>query len=540
VTPEQWSRVNALFHDGLSRPPAERVAWLASQTSDPDVAREVLELIKAHESDDAFLEAPAMGFAETAAAAPAPLLIGRVIGPYQVEREIGRGGMGVVYLARDTRLGRSVALKAVSRGSADAVGRARLQREARAAASLAHPGIATVYALEEEGADCYLITEFLQGRTLRDELVDGPLPYGRWRLVAIAIAEAVGAAHAQGLVHRDLKPENVMRTDTGAIKVLDFGLARETTQIGTGNTPTITQAGALVGTPGYMAPEQIRGQPLDARTDVFAIGVLLYELAAGVHPFGAGSASGLAVDGGGWVGAGAGDVLARIVSEDPPPLETCSVVPPEAAAIVARALAKDPQARPADGRALAELLRALPAPVLTSQPGAPGAASAPRLTPVPVPSGSHDLAVQERWWLTHHIAVAAFFAIVLVPAWLSWRDVEPKAVRLALRVLLLLAVAAGVSVRLHLCFVARYRVGALARERRLAKPWLMLTNAAFLVALAAAGTILLETHAATASFMLGLAAVHGVVAVMIEPSTDQAYTVPAPQSGPALPRADGP
>ena len=327
----------------------------------------MLALIAAHESDGAFLESPAVAFAETTAAPPAaPSLVGRVIGPYEIEREIGRGGMGVVYLARDTRLGRAVALKAVSRGGTDAIGRARLQREARAAASLAHPGIATVYALEEDGDDCYLITEYLQGRTLRDELVDGPLPYGRWRLVAIAIAEAVGAAHAQGLVHRDLKPENVMRTEAGAIKVLDFGLARETTPLATGMTPTITQAGALVGTPGYMAPEQIRGQPLDARTDVFAVGVLLYELAAGVHPFGAGMSSGGAADAAGMVAAG--DVLARIVAEEPPPLETQSMLPPAAVAVVARALAKSPEARFADGRELAEALRALPAPALTPLP----------------------------------------------------------------------------------------------------------------------------------------------------------------------------
>ena len=227
MTREQWARVNALFHEALARPAADRVSWLAGQTVDPAIAREVLALIAAHESDGAFLESPAVAFAETTAAPPAaPPLVGRIIGPYEIEREIGRGGMGVVYLARDTRLGRAVALKAVGRGGADAIGRARLQREARAAASLAHPGIATVYALEEDGDDCYLITEYLQGRTLRDELADGPLPYGRWRLVAIAIAEAVGAAHAQGLVHRDLKPENVMRTDAGTIKVLDFGLAR--------------------------------------------------------------------------------------------------------------------------------------------------------------------------------------------------------------------------------------------------------------------------------------------------------------------------
>jgi serine/threonine-protein kinase len=523
VTREQWARVNALFHDGLARPPAERVAWLARETADPDVAREVLALITAHESDDAFLESPAVAFGETMAAAEAPLLIGRVIGPYEVEREIGRGGMGVVYLARDTRLGRAVALKAVGRGSTDSAGRARLQREARAAASLAHPGIATVYALEEDGDDCYLITEYLQGRTLRDELVDGPLPYGRWRLVAIAIAEAVGAAHAQGLVHRDLKPENVMRTESGAIKVLDFGLARELAPLATGLTPTITQAGALVGTPGYMAPEQIRGQPLDARTDVFAVGVLLYELASGVHPFGAGSSSCLDGVAGAEAAAGmiaAGDVLARIVAEDPPPLETRSVLPPAAVAIVVRALAKNPEARFADGRELAEALRGLPVPALTPFPS-----GAPPNDARPI-AGSHDGRIQERWWVVHQASMAAFFTVVLVPAWLLWRDVEPKSLRLSLRLILLFSVAAGVSVRLHLWFVARYRVGALARERRAARPWLIATNLAFVGALAVSAFVLLDTHAATASVFFGLAVVHAVVSIMVEPATNRAFTVP--------------
>ncbi len=519
MTREQWAKVNALFHEGLARPPAERVAWLARETADPEIAREVLALIAAHESDAAFLEAPAVAFGETTLAPPmAASLIGRAIGPYQVEREIGRGGMGVVYLARDTRLGRPVALKAVGRGGTDPAGRARLRREARAAASLAHPGIATVYALEEDGDDCYLITEYLQGRTLRDELADGPRPYGRWRLVAIAIAVAVGAAHVQGLVHRDLKPENVMRTETGAIKVLDFGLARETTLLASGATPTITQDGALIGTPGYMAPEQIRGQTIDARTDIFAVGVLLYELAAGVHPFGVGAPSGGAADPAGMVAAG--DVLARIVAEEPPPLETRSALPPAAAAVVAKALAKQPEARYADGRELAAALRALPVPALTPLPSA---AAARQAFPV---SGTHDLRVQEWWWMAHQVGVAAFFTLVLVPAWMLWRDVEPKQLRLALRLILLFSVAAGVSVRLHLWFVARYRVGALARERRVARPWLIATNFTFAGALAAAAFVLLDTHAATASVFFGLAVVHAVVAIMVEPATNRAFTVP--------------
>jgi serine/threonine-protein kinase len=309
-----------------------------------------------------------------------------------------------------------------------------------------------------------------------------------------------------------------MRTDGGAIKVLDFGLARMTTPLATGMTPTITQAGALVGTPGYMAPEQIRGQPLDARTDVFALGVLFYELASGVHPFGAATSSGGGVDPGGMVAAG--DVLARIVAEAPPPLETRSVLPPAAIAVVARALAKNPEARFADSRELAEALRALPAPALTPFPSGTPAAGAGSIL------GSHDLRVQERWWVVHQASIAAFFTVVLVPAWLLWRDVEPKSLRLALRVILLFSVAAGVSVRLHLWFVARYRVGALARERRVARPWLVLTNLAFVGALAVSAFVLLETHAVTASVFFSLAVVHAVVSVMVEPATNRAFTVP--------------
>src|SRR5262249_13331975 len=238
------------------------------------------------------------------------LAAGAVVGTYTIVRELGRGGMGRVYLGTDARLGRTVALKALAPHLIrDPSQRERLRREARAAASLSHPGVCTVYALEEIEGELYIATEFVDGHTLRQEIDQAQrhardvLPTGR------EVAAALAAAHVAGVVHRDLKPENVMRTRDGRLKILDFGLAR----IGVArpeidvlaDAGRVSRDGLVFGTPAYMAPEQIDGGDGAGRQDRVAFGVLVYEYASGVHPFA--STSPLAS-------------VARVLEHDVPPL----------------------------------------------------------------------------------------------------------------------------------------------------------------------------------------------------------------------------
>ncbi len=220
------------------------------------------------------------------------------IGPFTIERELGRGGMGEVYLARDTRLDRFVAIKALPAHLAQDPDRlARFQREAKVLASLNHPGIGAIYGLEEAGGHQYLILEFVDGVTLADRLERGPIPIDESLTLAKQIAEALELAHEKGVVHRDLKPGNVMVTPDGVVKVLDFGLARtsdaaaSSTNIpGAPDSPTVpinspTIPGAIMGTAGYMSPEQVRGKTVDKRSDIFSFGCVLYEMLTGVMPF---------------------------------------------------------------------------------------------------------------------------------------------------------------------------------------------------------------------------------------------------------------
>ena len=295
------------------------------------------------------------------------LVPGERVGPYVIDSEIGRGGMGEVYRARDTRLGRDVALKLLPADVAgDADRRQRFEREARAVARLNHPGILTLYDVGEYGTALFLVTELLAGETLRARL-DRGVP--AWREAvdwAAQLADALARAHEHDVIHRDVKPENLWLTPDGRLKILDFGIARVATprvdeETATGQAP-VTSAGQVVGTSGYMSPEQVRGQPVDARTDLFSAGVVLYEMLTGMAPFARASVI---------------DALSAILRDDPPPPALPPGCPTAAGALVLRCLARHPDARFADARALASALRALTAvPDVSSPDGAARVAAA--------------------------------------------------------------------------------------------------------------------------------------------------------------------
>lgn len=268
---------------------------------------------------------------------------GERYGRYTIGEEVGRGGMGIVYLARDEDLGRDVALKLLHGDRvADAERRSRFAREARLAARLTHPAIALVYDAGEIDGVPFLAMEHVRGRTLRQRMREGPLGETEALAIASSVASGLAYAHAAKVVHRDLKPENVMLTDGGAVKILDFGAAKTDRVPLVDGATLATVEGHLIGTPAYMAPEQARGEAVDARTDVFSFGVVLYEMIAGRRPFG---------------GATALDVLVAIQRDEPPPLTASSPL----ALLVARCLAKRPGDRFASGDDLVNALAGLPA-----------------------------------------------------------------------------------------------------------------------------------------------------------------------------------
>jgi serine/threonine protein kinase len=301
VTDERWPQVKALFQAAVERPAGERDAFLAAATGDEVLRREVESLLAADSSDaDVLAQLPVAReslLADPLAALPtamhpAPthtiLAAGCRVGPYEIVGPLGAGGMGEVYRAHDVRLGRDVAIKTLpDQFARDRERVARLRREARTLASLNHPHVAAIYGLEEFDGTDVLVLELVEG-----EHPAGPLPIAEALGIAAQIAEALAAAHSRGIVHRDLKPANVMVTPEGQVKVLDFSLAKavygpevESTSDWENVNAAGSVTGRMMGTPAYMSPEQARGDPVDARTDVWAFGCLLYELLTGERVF---------------------------------------------------------------------------------------------------------------------------------------------------------------------------------------------------------------------------------------------------------------
>ncbi len=274
-----WAKIEEIFHSALERAPDDRAAFLAEACAgDPSLLREVQQLLAQDEKSTACIDTPAAG--PSAFLQDIELPAGTQLGPYRIAAPIGEGGMGAVYRAEDTRLGRTVAIKLIrSNMAGSAHVRQRFEREARAIAALNHPHICAVYDVGSDSGADYLVMEYLEGETLAARLKKGPLDFATSLTIACQVADALGAAHTRGIVHRDLKPENVMLT-AGAAKVLDFGLARTgvASQPDSGTAEhTLTTPGTIVGTAAYMSPEQACGKEVDTRTDIWSFGCVLFE-----------------------------------------------------------------------------------------------------------------------------------------------------------------------------------------------------------------------------------------------------------------------
>ncbi|HET8825418.1 MAG TPA: protein kinase, partial [Terriglobales bacterium] len=280
------------------------------------------------------------------------LTSGTKLGPYEIESPLGAGGMGEVYRARDTRLGRDVALKILPESFAHESDRLhRFEQEARAVAALNHPNILAVFDIGESNGAPYLVSELLEGETLRVVLDRGAIPPRKAIDYAVQIAQGLAAAHEKGIVHRDLKPENVFVTKDARIKILDFGLAKvaqkasAATSDGATMTSSHTAMGVVMGTASYMAPEQVRGEQVDARTDIFAFGAVLYEMVSGKRAFRRDTAA---------------ETMTAVLKEDPAELtDTGHPVPPSLDRIVRRCLEKNPEQRFQSAKDLSFALSAL-------------------------------------------------------------------------------------------------------------------------------------------------------------------------------------
>jgi serine/threonine protein kinase len=484
MTSAEWQRVRDLFEEAVELPSSAARALIdAHAASDPHVAAEALSLLESHSRAGAFLTQPMANrvaelFEEDRRFEP-----GSVLGTYHVIRELGRGGMGRVYLATDTRLKRTVALKALLPSlTRDPAQRERLRREAQAAAGLTHPGICTVYALEEINDDVFIVAEHVDGRSLRDEIKGGQRPsVARVMDSARQLAEALASAHAKGITHRDLKPENVMRTIDGRLKILDFGLALVERASDDGDAlPRMTVSGTVLGTPGYMAPEQLKGGLIDARTDIFAFGVLMYEYASGVHPF----------DGETDI-----DRMARVLEAEPKPLRDLRPdLPDSLAAAIGRCLRKSPAERMGSMTEIVPALAAAPATIASS--------------PVTV------------WWRNHQLIALSLYFVASALAWQikEWEHGFADSAFVAVAILSTI----GGFFRAHLLFTERMNPPAFDAERLRARPITLAVDLLLAALLATEGWLLTSVRPLVGTLTLALSIGLALTRLVIEPTTTRA------------------
>jgi len=342
MTPERWQQIREVLEEALELAPEQRSAFLQQNCSaDPSLRQEVETLLASSpDARSSFLQSSPLHLT---------LASGTALGEYEVKSLLGAGGMGEVYRARDARLGRDVAIKVLPSVTAGSDRLRRFKQEAQAAAALNHPNILAVFQMGTHEGAPYLVSELLEGETLREQLKRGPLSVRKAIKYGVQIARGLAAAHEKGIVHRDLKPENLFVTRDGRVKILDFGLAKLTQpHFSSDSDPELTQGtepGVVMGTVGYMAPEQVRGQTTDHRADIFAFGAILYEMLAGKRAFQKPTSA---------------DTMSAILNEDPPGIfQATGNIPQALQRVVHRCLEKTPEQRFQSASDLAFALDAL-------------------------------------------------------------------------------------------------------------------------------------------------------------------------------------
>lgn len=335
ITHDRWQQIKEIFHSAQERPPAERPDFVSEVCGGDTLLREDVEaLLNADAGNDNFLTSPAYEFAAGMLASDeAEFAAGEKVGRYEILCSLGAGGMGQIYLARDAQLGRNIALKLISQEFASDIQRVlRFEQEARAASALNHPNVCVIHdiGITDKGRH-FISMEYIQGATLRDHLANGPLKPLEALQIAIQVGTALASAHAVGIVHRDIKPENIMLRPDGYVKVVDFGLAKlieglQEQAASEAQTIIRTEPRMLMGTVKYMSPEQLREVPVDEQTDVWSLGVVLYEMLTGTTPFEAGSRY---------------DSVALILKTEPAQLTFPETIPIRFRKLVTKALEKD-------------------------------------------------------------------------------------------------------------------------------------------------------------------------------------------------------